>query len=255
MVQNHMMQLLSLVAMEPPVAFEGEAVRDEKVKVIRSLRPIPPAEVNRFVFRGQYGPGFVGGRPVPGYRQEPGVAPDSVTETFLALRLEIDNWRWAGVPFFLRSGKRLPRRASEIAIQFLAPPHRLFPQAGPEVLADNVLALRIQPDEGISIRFGAKVPGPQVRIQPVKMDFLYGSSFGVDTPDAYERLLLDCLLGEATLFIRRDEVEGAWSFVQNILDGWANVPPPEFPNYVAGTWGPEEADTFIEDTGRQWRRL
>lgn len=255
MVQNHIMQVLSLIAMEPPAAMDGEAVRDEKVKVIKALHPIAPDRVHDDVIRGQYVAGSVGGTAVPGYRQEPGVAPDSVTETFLALKLSIDNFRWAGVPIYLRSGKRLPRRATEVAIQFLDVPHRLFRQASPESLTPNVLALRIQPDEGISMRFGAKVPGPAMRVQPVKMDFLYGSSFGVETSDAYERLILDCLLGESTLFIRRDEVEGAWRYIQNILDGWRDHPVHEVPGYPAGSWGPAEADAFLAREGRQWRRL
>ncbi len=254
-VQNHVMQVLALVAMEPPVAFEGEAVRDEKVKVIRALRPIRETEVDAVAVRGQYGPGSIGGGAVPGYREEPDVAKESGTETYMALRTEIDNWRWAGVPFYLRAGKRLARRVTEVSIQFRDPPHRIFQQAGPESLASNVLALRIQPDEGISIRFGAKVPGPAVKVQPVKMDFLYGSAFGVESSDAYERLILDCLLGESTLFIRRDEVEGAWAYMQPLLNAWAARKPEGFPNYAAGSWGPEASSELLEQDGRQWRRL
>lgn len=255
MLQNHMMQLLALVAMEPPSAFEGEAVRDEKVKVIRALKPLTVADVPRHTLRAQYSAGSINGAAVPGYRQEPGVAPDSVTETWLAARIEIDNWRWAGVPFFLRSGKRLPRRATEVAIHFQEAPQRLFPQAGPDGLGANVLVIRIQPDEGIALRFGAKVPGPGARVQPVKMDFMYGSSFGVEPPEAYERLILDGLLGDSTLFIRRDEIEGAWAWVQPILDAWGAARPAALPAYEAGRWGPPEADQFLGREGRQWRRL
>jgi glucose-6-phosphate 1-dehydrogenase len=254
-VQNHILQLLCLVAMEPPISLEAEAIRDEKVHILRALRPLSPEEVQRSTVRGQYAAGWVNGQEVVGYRQEPGVDPESTTETFVALRLYIDNWRWAGVPFFLRSGKRLPKRATEIAIQFKAVPRILFNRNPEAPLEPNVLALRIQPDEGVSLRFGAKVPELATRVQPVKMDFRYGTAFGMEPPEAYERLLLDAILGDSTLFTRRDEVEAAWSFITPILEGWQAAPSPAFPNYTAGSWGPAEADALMAPEGRAWRRL
>jgi glucose-6-phosphate 1-dehydrogenase len=254
MVQNHLMQLLSLVAMEPPIAFDADAVRGEKVKVLHAVRPMRPSDVSRLTVRGQYGPGTVGAEDVPGYRQEPGVAPDSQTETYVALKLFVDNWRWADTPFYLRTGKRLPRRVSEIAIQFKRAPHLLFRQAS-DALDPNVLVLRIQPNEGIALRAGAKVPGPTVQIRSINLDFMYGPAFGVEQPEAYERLLLDCMLGDSTLFTRSDEVETAWSLLMPILNGWAETPSLDFPNYAAGTWGPEAAHALIEEDGRHWRRL
>ena len=269
MVQNHLVQLLSLMAMEPPVAFEADAVRNEKVKVLRALRMPALAEVPQVALRGQYGPGYIAGQPVPGYREEPRVAPDSLTETYVALKLFMDNWRWASVPFYLRTGKRLPRRISEIAVQFRCPPLRLF---GPDVAwpaepkwararADhyecypepNALILRIQPDEGVSLRFAVKVPGLRLDMRPVNMEFLYGSAFG-RVPQAYERLLLDTMAGDPTLFTRSDEVEAAWEYTTHILRGWEAAPPPAFPNYEAGTWGPVEAVGLIGEDGRRWRR-
>ncbi len=255
MVQNHMMQLLTLTAMEPPAAFEANAVRNEKVKVLQSVHVPWPDEVVRDVVRGQYGPGFVGGVKEPGYREEAGVAPASMTETYVAMKLRIDNWRWAGVPFYLRSGKRLAKRVTEIAIAFKPAPHSIFRQAGLAAREPNILALRIQPDEGISLSFGAKMPGPEIRIDPVRMDFLYSTSFGGDPPEAYERLLLDAILGDSTLFARRDEVEGAWSIVDAIVGGWESGPVPEFPNYEAGTWNPPDAETLMARDGRRWRRF
>jgi glucose-6-phosphate 1-dehydrogenase len=254
MVQNHMMQLLSLVAMEPPTHFEADPVRDEKVKVLRSLR-IPDDKILSWTVRGQYGPGYIGGAPVPAYRQEPGVRPDSATETYVALKLQIDNWRWAGTPFYLRTGKRLPKRISEIAVVFKPVPHLLFRRSAAVGLEPNMLALRIQPDEGISLRFGAKVPGPTVRLRSVNMDFLYGIAFGAEPADAYERLLLDAMLGDPTLFTRRDEVEQAWRFITCMHREWEAAAPLAGPNYPAGGWGPEEADAVIERDGRAWRRL
>jgi glucose-6-phosphate 1-dehydrogenase len=253
MIQNHVLQLLTLVAMEPPVAFDADAIRDEKVKVLRAVRPIAPGECARATVRGQYGPGSIGGRAVPGYREEEEVAKDSVTETFAALRLHVDTWRWGGVPFYLRAGKRLPKRVTEIAIQFRRIPHSLFRQEEDEI-EPNVLALRIQPDEGISLRFGSKIPGPVYRIQPVKMDFRYGASFGAGPPEAYERLLLDCMLGDSTLFTRKDEVERAWEIVTAIREGWDRMPAPAFPDYEAGSWGPAEADELLRREGRAWRK-
>jgi glucose-6-phosphate 1-dehydrogenase len=255
MVQNHMMQLLCLMAMEPPVSLSAEAVRDEKVKVLEAI-PLPgPEEIPRLTVRGQYAAGSMSGSRVVGFTEEPGVPADSRTSSFVALRLAIENWRWAGVPFYLRTGKRLPRRVTEIAIHFKSVPHMLFTGPGSEGIRPNVLALRIQPDEGISLKFSSKVPGSSVRIRPVKMDFRYGTSFGEAPPEAYERLLLDCLLGDGTLFTRRDEVESAWSLTTRILDGWASDTTTPVPLYEAGTWGPPEAHRFIEAGGRAWRRL
>jgi glucose-6-phosphate 1-dehydrogenase len=251
-LQNHLMQLLALVAMEPPASFDADALRDEKVKVIRAIAPLDATAVARNVVRGQYGPGWVEAQPVPGYRAEPAVDPESETETYLAARLTIDDWRWSGVPFYLRTGKRLPKRATEIAIQFKPVPHRLVVD---DDLEANLLAMRIQPDEGILLRFGAKVPGLGLDIRTVNMDFAYGSSFNVDSPDAYETLILDALLGDASLFTRADEVEAAWATVTPILDAWTEGPPPAFPDYDAGTWGPAAADALLARDGRRWRRL
>ena len=252
--QNHMMQLLTLTAMEPPARFEADAVRDEKAKVLRTLHPMTPEEVASNTVRGQYAAGAAGGTPVPGYRQEPGVNPRSQTETYMAARIHVDNWRWSGVPFFLRTGKRLPKRATEIAIVFRQPPYALFRSVGCETLESNVLRLRIQPDEGISLSFGSKSPGQTFHIDPVQMDFYYLTSFGQDPPDAYERLLLDCNLGDSTLFARRDEVELAWEFVDGILNAWRSGAPP-LVSYPAGTWGPAEADELLHRSGYHWYRL
>jgi glucose-6-phosphate 1-dehydrogenase len=218
------------------------------------MEPFSPAEVAANVVRGQYGPGWVAGEPVAGYRGEPEVDPESETETYVAARLTIDDWRWSGVPFYLRAGKRLPKRATEIAIQFKEVPHRLFRDSSvdPE---PNLLAMRIQPDEGILLRFGAKVPGLGLDVRTVNMDFAYGSSFNVDSPDAYETLILDALLGDASLYTRADEVETAWSIVTPIIDSWLDQPPPAFPSYEAGTWGPTAADALLAREGRRWRRI
>jgi glucose-6-phosphate 1-dehydrogenase len=253
-VENHMLQLLSIVAMEPPVVFEAEPVRDEKLKVLKALRRIPPEQTGEFTLRGQYTAGAIDGKPVASYRGEEKVAPDSWTETFVVLRVHIDNWRWAGTPFYLRHGKRLPKRATEISIQFKRAPQMFFP--GEERLEANVLAMRIQPDEGISLRFGAKVPGPTMQLQEVDMNFMYGSSFGgkADLGDAYERLLLDAMLGDRTLFTRADEVDQAWRWAEDVLEGWRQQ-PSNVHFYPAGTWGPAWADAFIERDGRQWRRF
>lgn len=257
MIQNHVLQLLTLMAMEPPIDFEANAVRDEKVKVLRAVRPIHPEEVDQFTVRGQYSAGVLSGKAVPGYLSEKDVKPDSTTETYVALKLTIDNWRWAGVPVYLRSGKRLPKRTTEIAIYFRAAPLPLFGEQGAQssALEANILALRIQPDEGITLRFGSKVPGPTVQIRPVNMDFRYGTSFGVQSAEAYERLILDCMLGDSTLFTRRDEVEAAWTFVTRILEGWQQHRQKKLPQYEAGSWGPREAEEFIGRDGRRWRRL
>jgi glucose-6-phosphate 1-dehydrogenase len=256
MVQNHMMQLLSLVAMEPPIAFNGRSVRNEKVKVLHAIRPLGAGEVRVATARGQYGPGWISGEEVAAYRQEPGVKGKSRTETFVAMRLFVDSWRWADVPFYLRTGKRLPKRSTEIAVHFKRAPHLLFRDfVDISGLEPNVLTIRIQPNEGITLKFLTKVPGSPLRIRPANMDFLYGASFLVQAPSAYETLLLDAMRGDATLFTRADEVEAAWTIMDSILDGWRSLPPPDFPNYEAGAWGPRQADDLIEADGRQWRRL
>lgn len=249
MLQNHIMQLLTLIAMEPPISFDADAVRDEKVKVLRGVRPFDQERVRHDTIRGQYGPGWIDGQRAPAYRQEPKVAPESTTATYVAAKFFIDTWRWQNVPFYLRSGKRLPKRVSEIAIQFKPVPHLLFGPATP-----NVLALRIQPDEGISLQFEVKAPGPTSRHRPVGMDFRYGAAFSVAPAEAYQRLLLDVMLGDSTLFARRDEVETAWTIVEPILTTPTTEQPGNFPNYDAGTWGPEAADQLVEADGRRWRR-
>jgi len=253
-LQNHLLQLLSLVAMEPPATFDANALRDEKVKVLRAIQDVTPEAVRHDVVRGQYGPGWVGGAPVPGYREEAKVDPLSETETFVAARLVIDDWRWSGVPFYVRVGKRLPKRSTEIAIQFKEVPHRLFVESSSDP-EPNLLAIRIQPDEGIMLRFGAKIPGLGIDVRSVTMDFTYGSAFAVDSPDAYETLILDALLGDASLFTRADEVETAWGIVDPIITAWADDGPPDFPNYEAGTWGPAAADDLLARDGRRWRRI
>jgi glucose-6-phosphate 1-dehydrogenase len=251
-VQNHMMQLLSLVALEPPVNLNAESIRDEKVKVVESIRPIDLDKFSHHVVRGQYGSGFVNGKEVKGYREEDNVSETSSIETYVALKFHIDNWRWAGVPFYLRAGKRLPKRATEIAITFKDVPGILFQQAT-NSLTQNVLVIRIQPNEGISLRFNSKVPGlSDLSIQPVKMDFRYGSYFGLVPPEAYERLILDCILGDGTLFARGDEVLASWRIFTPILEKWQESSPQNFPNYQAGTWGPKEADELLARSGHKW---
>ena len=252
-LQNHLLQLVSLIAMEPPARFEADALRDEKVKVLRAIST-STGDAGGDVVRGQYGPGWVAATQVPGYRQEKDVDATSETETFVAAKLTIDDWRWSGVPFYVRTGKRLPKRATEIAIQYREVPHRLFKDEGVEPDA-NLLAIRIQPDEGIMLRFGAKVPGLGLDVRSVTMDFTYGSAFSVDSPDAYETLILDALQGDASLFTRADEVEEAWSIVDPIVEGWADGSVPEFPNYEAGSWGPPAADELLARDGRRWRRI
>jgi glucose-6-phosphate 1-dehydrogenase len=255
MVQNHLLQVLSLAAMEPPVAFEADGVRDEKLKVLKALRHIPSSDFDRQVVRAQYAAGSIAGRAVPGYRSEAGVDPHSTTETYVALKIFIDSWRWAGVPFYLRSGKRLPKRATEIAIHFKEAPHLLFGRRA-ETIRPNVLSIRIQPDEGIALNFGSKLPGPAMEVAPVSMEFRYGTSFGVEPPEAYERLLLDCLLGDGTLFTRGDEVEASWTWVSRIHQRWAEqtaAGETNLPTYPAGTWGPEEAERMLTADGRAWR--
>jgi glucose-6-phosphate 1-dehydrogenase len=252
-VQNHAMQLVSLTAMEPPLAFEANAVRDEKVKVLRAIRPLIGEDIEQSTVRGQYTKGWVLGEQVPGYREEPDVAPDSQTETFAALRLFIDNWRWAGVPFYIRAGKRLPKRVTEIRIQFKKPPHLTFGREAMKEVDPNALTLRIQPEEGISLKFGAKVPSAGLRIRSVTMDFQYMTSFLVEAPEAYERLLLDCMIGDPTLFTRADEVEAAWMLIDPIEESWRNSRPP-LGTYPAGTWGPPEATQLLQADGREWHR-
>ena len=254
MFQNHLLQLLALTAMEPPVTFSADAVRTEKVKVLEALRPITSAVMHDYSVRGQYGPGTIAGSSVAGYREEPGVAPDSGTATYAALRFMVDNWRWEGVPFYLRSAKRMPRRASEIAIQFRRPPHLMFPLPPGQTLEPNVLAIRVQPNEGIALRFEVKLPGMGARTASVDMDFNYAEAFGDLGHQAYDTLILDCMLGEATLFTRNDEVDAAWGVVDPIIDYWENKRPDHFPNYAAGQWGPAIADEFIASMGCRWRQ-
>jgi glucose-6-phosphate 1-dehydrogenase len=254
MVPNHMLQLLSLLAMEPPSSFGADAVRDEKGKVLSAIQPISPEDVLTRAVRGQYGPGAAGGGAVvSAYRGEPHVAPDSATDTYVALKLTIDNWRWADVPFYLRTGKRLPTRATEIVIQFKRVPLSLFRNTPVHQLAPNQLVLRLQPNEGISLRFGAKIPGAAVRIGTVTMDFCYADYFGSKPTTGYETLLYDAMNGDATLFQRADSVERGWSVVAPLLDVWKALPPRNFPNYAAGTWGPHEADQLLARDGRAWR--
>ncbi len=254
-IQNHALQLVSLVAMEPPTTFDARDFRDEKIRVIEAIKPIAPDEIRTTAVRGQYGPGFVDGRSVVGYREEPNVAPDSITPTYAAFRFEVDNWRWAGVPFYVRSGKRLPKRLTEIAIQFKRAPHLPFRRSQVDELVGNVLALRIQPDEGITLKFGAKVPGPSMRIRSVNMDFGYGATFGREDASPYERLILDCMKGDQTLFDRADGVEAAWALIDPVLRAWQDDRSVSFPDYAAGTWGPREADDLLARDGHQWRKL
>jgi glucose-6-phosphate 1-dehydrogenase len=249
-VQNHLMQVFCLTAMEPPVAFDAEGVRDEKVKVLKAVHRIPEDAVEKFAVRGQYTRGWVWGEEVPGYREEKNVAPDSTTETYVAMKLFIDNWRWAGVPFYVRTGKRLPKRVTEIAIQFKPTPHAPF--AGAENLEPNLLVVRVQPEEGVSLKIGAKVPGTGFEIRSVNMDLLYGTAFLEEVPDAYQRLLLDVMLGDPTLFIRADETERAWAILDPVIRAWAQSKEISF--YPAGTWGPPEAEELLARDGRRWRR-
>jgi len=252
-VQNHALQLVTLTAMEPPLAFEAMAVRDEKVKVLRSIRPLAGDEIVRSTVRGQYTKGWVLGEQVAAYREEKNVAVDSQTETFASLRLFIDNWRWAGVPFYIRAGKRLPKRVTEIRVQFKRPPHLTFGREAMQEVDPNAITLRIQPEEGISLKFGAKVPSAGLRIRSVTMDFQYMTSFLVEAPEAYERLLLDCMIGDPTLFTRADEVETAWKLIDPIEESWRNGRPP-LGMYAAGTWGPPEAARLLQADGREWHR-
>ena len=252
MVQNHLFQVLCLTAMEPPVSMDANDLRDEKLKVLKGLRPIPDGRFDEFVVRGQYRAGSIAGKRVPSYQEETGVPAGSTADTYVGLKIFIDNWRWAGVPFYLRSGKALPKKVTEVALVFKDAPHRLF--GSKSTSEQNVLAIRIQPDEGISIRFGSKVPGNTLDIHPVNMEFRYGTSFGTEPPEAYERLLLDCMLGDAALYTRGDEVEASWRWIQRIHDEWHKSFARGIPTYEAGTWGPDEADALLRRDGHAWRR-
>jgi glucose-6-phosphate 1-dehydrogenase len=251
-LQNHVMEVLSFVAMEPPDSFESEAVRTEKLKVWRAIEPIPVEDT----VRGQYGPGKVEGKDVIGYRQEDRVNPESSTETFAAMKLQIENWRWAGVPIYIRAGKRLAKRVTEVTVTFKQPPLHLFKSNDPKSqVQPNVLKMRIQPDEGISLTFGAKIPGPTTNVKPVEMNFSYAETFGKSSANGYERLLLDAMLGDGTLFAHRDGVEATWALMTPILEAWAKTKPADFPNYAAGSWGPEAADALLRKDGRKWHKL
>jgi len=251
MVQNHLLQLLTLVAMEPPTAFTAESVRDRKMDVLLSMQPLEEVDV----VRAQYGDGWVNGVDVPGYQREPGVGAGSTTETYVALRARLDSWRWAGVPFFLRTGKRLPKRTTEIAIQFRRPPLEIFRRVSPTAVASNLLVVNVQPDEGITLRFDAKLPGTRMQLTPVMMNFRYGTTFGGGVPEAYQTLLLDAMLGDATLFARGDFVESSWALMEAVQDAWVRERAGDIPAYEAGEWGPAEADALIGRDGRRWRTL
>jgi glucose-6-phosphate 1-dehydrogenase len=249
------MQLISLTAMEPPISFEANAVRDEQAKILHAIQPFTAEDVLSKTVRGQYGEGTMDGQRVPAYRFEEDVPPDSRTETFVAMKLLIDNWRWAGVPFFLRTGKRLPGRNTHVVIQFRRAPFVLFRETQVENLMPNQLVLHIQPEEGISLRFAAKKPGPAMQLGEVDMDFEYADYFGQSSSTGYERLLHDCMIGDATLFQRADMVEAGWSIVNPVMDVWKALPPRNFPNYRAGCWGPKESDDLMEREGRHWRNF
>jgi glucose-6-phosphate 1-dehydrogenase len=255
MVPNHLFQLMTMTAMEPPISFDADEVRNKQAEVLHAIQPLAPEDVLTNMVRGQYGEGYIDGQYVVGYRQEPDVSPTSNTETFVAMKLQIDNWRWAGVPFYLRTGKRLAKRATEIVIQFRRTPFVLFRNTAVKNLETNRLVIHIQPEEGISLSFGAKVPGSVMRLGLVNMDFDYKSYFGAEHGTGYERLLRDCMAGDATLFQRADMVEAGWSVIQPIIDVWHALPPRGFPNYTAGSWGPVEAEELLEREGRAWRRI
>jgi glucose-6-phosphate 1-dehydrogenase len=252
MIQSHLLQVLCLIAMEPPAAFDADEIRARKVDVLHAIRPIPIDRVREFAARGQYGPGWLKGERVPGYRSEPDVQPDSSTATFAALKLFIDNWRWQDVPFYLRTGKRMPTKISQAVIQFRPVPHQSFPASASLDWPPNRLEIDIQPGEGICLSFQAKLPGVSMRLSPVDMHFRYSEAFKAEPPEAYDTLLLDAMSGDATLFMRADQVERAWETIQPVLDGWESMPPAGFPNYAAGTWGPESAEALIAQDGRSW---
>jgi glucose-6-phosphate 1-dehydrogenase len=255
MVPNHIMQLITLTAMEPPISFEANAVRDEQAKILHAIQPFTDEDVLTKTVRGQYGEGIMNGERVPAYRSEEGVPPDSRTETYVAMRLLIDNWRWAGVPFYLRTAKRMPSRSTHVVIQFRRAPFRLFRETKVEHMMPNQMVLHIQPEEGISLRFAAKTPGTTMQLGEVNMDFNYEDYFGTSSATGYERLMHDCMIGDATLFQRADMVEAGWSIVNPALDVWKALPPRNFPNYAAGTWGPKESDEMLERDGRHWRNF
>ena len=252
MVQNHLMQVLCLVAMEPPISFDADEIRDKKVDVLRAIRPIASEDIHRIAVRGQYRKGTIDGVPVVGYREEPHVSPDSTAATFAALQFHIDNWRWQGVPFYLRTGKRLSEKISEVSIIFRSPPHQFFPSAAVESWQPNRITIRIQPEEGIGTRIQVKQPGNRLLLGAAEMQFLYKDAFKTPAPEAYETLLLDVIRGDATLFMRADQVECAWNVVTPILEAWDSVPPGDFPNYQAGTWGPEAANLMLAREGHSW---
>jgi glucose-6-phosphate 1-dehydrogenase len=252
MVQNHIMQVLCLSAMEAPVAFDADAIRDEKVKVMRAIPLFSPEDVAKRVVRGQYTEGVIDGRTQVSYTQEKGVAPNSTTETYVALKLFIENWRWADVPFYIRTGKALPKRSTEVTIQFKRVPHQLYKPSETKGLVPNRLTIRIQPDEGMSLKFAAKIPGAARHLSDVDMNFSYAQAFGIESPDAYERLIADCMVGDSTLFIRRDEVETSWRIIDSITSAWQNMPASSVSTYKAGTWGPTEANALIQNDGREW---
>ncbi len=255
-VANHLLQLMTITAMEPPAAFESESVRSQKVQVLRSIRPMSIEEVSKRTVRGQYGPGIVNGKPVPGYREEPGVSPTSNTETYVAVEFSVDNWRWAGVPFYVRTGKRLAATETEVRVHFKRTPQALFARTPDDAIEPNSVAIRIQPNEGIAINFAAKRPGNQMQTMTVQADFSYRNAFGEPSPPAYETLLLDAMRGDATLFTRADEVEAEWRIITPIEEAWAELPPPTFPNYAAGSDGPQRADLLIAGgEQRRWRKL
>lgn len=252
MVQNHLLQILCLVAMEPPVSFQADEIRSRKVDVLHAVRPIAPEQVNQTAVRGQYGAGWISTERVPAYAAEPDVAPGSATETFAALKLFVDNWRWQDVPFYLRTGKRLPAKASQVSVSLRPVPHQSFPASAIENWQPNRVVINIHPEEGIKIRLQAKRPGPTMHLSPVDMHFRYREAFKAASPEAYETLLIDVIIGDATLFMRADQVEAAWSVITPILDVWEANPPADFPNYPAGTWGPESAEALIARDGRSW---
>ena len=252
MLQNHLMQIMSLIAMEPPIAFNADEIRARKVDVLRAIRPLPVDNLDQFAARGQYGPGQIEGKPYPGYRDEPDVNPNSVTETFAAAKLFVDNWRWQDVPFYLRTGKRLPQKYSRATIQFRPVPHQSFPASAVVDWQPNRLEIDIQPDEGISLHFQAKQPGVTLRLNSEEMNFRYAEAFTTTPPEAYETLLLDVILGDATLFMRADQVESAWKVVAPVLDAWGSTKPSNFPNYSSGCWGPKNAEALITQDGRSW---